>query len=137
MATELFVDTSAWYAIAVARSVDHASVTGAFRERLRLGDRLVTTNFVMAETHALVLRRVSADAALRVVRTVRQPSTLIVTVTPELEDDAIDRWLARFEDQGFSYTDAVSFAVMRDRGIAAALAVDHHFSVAGFRVLPG
>jgi predicted nucleic acid-binding protein len=33
--------------------------------------------------------------------------------------------------------DAVSFAVMTDRGIADALTLDHHFAVAGFSMVPG
>jgi len=45
-------------------------------------------------------------------------------------------WLERFDDQDFSLTDAVSFAVMTKRGIREALALDRHFCVAGFSVLP-
>ena len=41
-------------------------------------------------------------------------------------------WLARYDDQGFSFADAVSFAVMTERGIRDALTLDHHFVVAGF-----
>ena len=45
-------------------------------------------------------------------------------------------WLERYDDQGFSYTDAVSFAVMTERGIRDALAMDRHFATAGFTLLP-
>jgi len=38
-------------------------------------------------------------------------------------------------DQDFSFTDAVSFTVMTTRGIEEALTLDHHFAVAGFRIL--
>lgn len=48
---------------------------------------------------------------------------------------AVD-WIDRHEDQSFTVTDAVSFVVMADRGIREALALDRHFSTAGFVRLP-
>jgi len=44
--------------------------------------------------------------------------------------------LLRYDDQAFSYTDAVSLAVMEHLGILEAFAFDNHFSVAGFTRLP-
>ncbi len=44
--------------------------------------------------------------------------------------------LRRYDDQTFSYTDAVSFAVMEHLGILEAFAFDHHVSVAGFTRRP-
>jgi predicted nucleic acid-binding protein len=44
--------------------------------------------------------------------------------------------LKRRLNQSFSLTDAVSFAVMAERGIKEALALDHHFSAAGFLTVP-
>ena len=51
----------------------------------------------------------------------------------ELEAEAI---LDRFSDQDFSLTDAVSFALMRQRDINEAFAFDQHFAIAGFRLVP-
>lgn len=60
----------------------------------------------------------------------------MVWSTPQLEDEAITDWLGRYGDQDFSFTDAVSFAVMQERNIGEALTLDHHFAAAGFRVVP-
>jgi predicted nucleic acid-binding protein len=60
----------------------------------------------------------------------------VVGSTPELEDEAITDWLGRYGDQGFSFTDGVSFAVMQERSIGEALTLDHRFAAAGFRVVP-
>jgi predicted nucleic acid-binding protein len=38
-----------------------------------------------------------------------------------------------YTDQDFSFTDAVSFAVMTERRIRDALSLDHRFVVAGFQ----
>ena len=64
MAPELFVDTSAWYPIAVPSHPDHAALAAALQDRVRSGVRIVTTNLVMAETHALLLARTRREAAL-------------------------------------------------------------------------
>lgn len=137
MGAELFVDTSAWYPLADARHPDHGALAATLRERVAGGSRIVTTNLVVAETHALLLRGAGPGPALRFVREVRREPLLVEASSPELEARAVDEWLERFADQGFSLTDAVSFAVMARRGITEALTLDRHFSTAGFVMVPG
>jgi uncharacterized protein len=136
VATELFVDTSAWYALALPSAPHHAKVSGALRERIEQGARIVTTNLIVGETHVLLLRRVSRAVALTFVREVRRAPNIVVESSAEYEELAVTDWLERFDDQSFSFTDAVSFAVMSDRGVREALALDHHFAIAGFVVVP-
>ena len=66
-------------------------------------------------------------------RTVGEPPNIVVRSTRELEKAAERNWLARCDDQDFSFADAVSFAVMTERGIREALTLDPHFVVAGFQ----
>ncbi len=136
MPVELFVDTSAWYVLALSSAVEHRKVAGELRHRIERGARIVTTNLVVAETHALLLRRTSRETALTFVREVWRAPNIVVTSSPEDEQSAVTDWLEKFDDQLFSLTDAVSFAVMADRRIREALALDHHFAVAGFVVVP-
>jgi predicted nucleic acid-binding protein len=136
VAAELFVDTSAWYPLADAGHADHDRLARALRERVAGGARIVTTNLVVAETHALLLRRAGPAPALRFVREVRREPLLVETSTPELEIRAAEEWLDSYADQGFSLTDAVSFAVMAARGITEALTLDRHFAAAGFSMVP-
>jgi len=133
---ELFVDTSGWYPLADRAHPDHDRTARTFRERIDAGARIVTTNLVLAESHALILRRLHRRAALEFLEAARQPPNLVVFSTSELESIAERDWLARFEDQTFSLTDAVSFAVMAERDIRSALALDRHFSTAGFATVP-
>jgi uncharacterized protein len=136
VAAELFVDTSAWYPAVVRSDADHAAVARALRDRVRAGARIVTTNIVVAETHALLLQRVGRDTALAFVRSVGETPNVVVNSTRDLERAAIADWLERFDDQTFSFADAVSFAVMAERGITEALALDRHFRTAGYRTVP-
>lgn len=83
-----------------------------------------------------MLRRAGRKAALTFVREVRRAPNVVVVSSPDYEESAVTDWLEKFDDQLFSLTDAVSFAVMSDRGVREALALDHHFSAAGFEVVP-
>jgi predicted nucleic acid-binding protein len=130
---EFFVDTSAWYPLVVARHPDHTRFASALRALIRNHRRLVTTNLVVSETHALLLRRVGHAAALTFIQTVGETPNVVVRSSRELEMAAERDWLARYDDQDFSFADAVSFAVMTERGIREALTLDHHFVVAGFQ----
>jgi uncharacterized protein len=134
VASEFFVDTSAWYPLLVAKHPDHARLASALRALIRNRRRLVTTNLVVAETHALLLRRVGAPTALAFVRTVDEAPNVVVRSTRDLETEAERNWLVRYSEQDFSFTDAVSFAVMTDRRIRDALSLDHHFEIAGFQL---
>ena len=134
---ELFVDTSAWFPLLLRRHAEHDALTTVFRRRVAKGERVVTTNLVLAETHALLLCRGHRAAALTFVQTVRESPNIVVTSTPDLEERAIAEWLERFDDQDFSFTDAVSFTVMRERRIERALTLDRHFATAGYEMVRG
>ena len=136
MAAELFVDTSGWFPLVDPEDRAHAAVARAMRNAVKARRRIVTTNLVVAETHALIMRRIHRKAALAFVREVGRAPNIVLSSSPEIETGAINDWLDRFEDQDFSLTDAVSFFVMKQRGIRDVLALDHHFGVAGFDVIP-
>lgn len=97
---------------------------------------MVTTNLVIAESHALLLRRAGIRAGLAFVRLVRQPPNVIVESTAKIEDRAVSEWLTRFSDQPLSMVDAVSFVVMTERSIADSLTLDYRFAIAGFGMQP-
>lgn len=59
-----FVDTSAWFPLADPKHPDHATLSAALRALIAKRRRVVTTNLVVAETHALVLRRAGRAASL-------------------------------------------------------------------------
>lgn len=136
MAAELFVDSSAWYTLARSGHPDHARLANALRSRISAGVQIVTSNLIVAESHALIMVRSGVAPALQFLNEVRLPPNLIVTSDLELESQAIGAWITRFGDQEFSLTDAVSFEIMKMRRIQEALTLDHHFAVAGFTIIP-
>ena len=111
-------------------------MAAALRGTIRSGERAVTTNLVLAETYALLLSRGHRLAAITFLEAVRKVPNVVVTSTEELEQQALKDWLMPFEDQDFSFADAVSFAVMQERGIRRAVTFDAHFATAGFEMIP-
>jgi uncharacterized protein len=134
---DTFVDTGVWYAAANRNDADHERCAEVLMEHAARRVPLVTTNLVLAETHALLLRWVNRFTALGFLRAIRRPGLAVVESTAEREARALSEWLERYDDQEFSLTDGVSFVVMTERGIGEALTLDNHFSAAGFHVSPG
>jgi predicted nucleic acid-binding protein len=136
MRPEIFVDSSAWFPLSHPANSDHQAVAKELRARMAQGARPVTTNLVIAETHSLILHRVHRSAAREFLHEVRRPPNVVVASDEELEARAQREWLERYGDQDFSLTDAVSFALMAERGIRDALALDRRFATAGFTLVP-
>lgn len=137
MTGTLFLDTSGWFAAISGREAAHERARASYTEQMLGGGQLVTTALVIAEMHVLLLKLRGPAAALRFLDGVAaDPTHEVIDVDRDLRLAAIERWLRRFADQDLSLTDAVSFEVMRRRKLRRALALDQHFAVAGYEVLP-
>lgn len=127
------MDTGAFGAIVNPRDAQHLQARAVAEGLQRRSIRLVTSNFVLAETHALVLARAGQRTALRVIALIEQSSEL---VRIERDDEhRAKQLLTRYDDKAFSYTDATSFVVMERLGIVEAFTFDRHFAQYGLTVL--
>jgi predicted nucleic acid-binding protein len=136
MTRDLFVDTGAWLAILDPRDKYHQVAVAFYKKALARYPQLLLTNLVAAETYISVLRHAGYHKALSFLDIIEQSSAVqCVWSSQELEIRARDM-LRRYDNQDFSYTDAVSFALMKQWNLAEAFAFDHHFSVVGFVQLP-
>lgn len=128
----ILLDTSALYAVGVEEDLHHAEATrilGALRER---SETLLVHAYVVGETFALLHRRMGIDAALQVSDGLASAEYL--PVDRALHDRGV-AWLRAHPSMRASLVDAVSFVVMRERGIANAFAFDPDFERAGYRLL--
>jgi predicted nucleic acid-binding protein len=94
---------------------------------------LVTTNYVVVETCAVLQRRFGIPAVRRLVRNVLSP-VFIEWVTDDEHDLAVEALLVAGR-RGLSLVDCTSFEVMRDLDIRECLAFDPHFEEQGFTVV--
>ena len=127
----VFVDTSALYAALDEEDERHDRVVRAFRD---LADAsLFTHNYVVAESAALVERRLGKEHARYLIQDLLRPIE-IVWIDEALHHAAASAYLAS-GTTGPSLVDFTSFEVMRLRGVRTALAVDRDFADAGFELL--
>jgi len=132
---EIFVDSSAWIAVSDKNDNWHAAAAKNLPRVLRDYQLLVTTNLIVAETHIALRQRVGFIGAIAFLAKIRTGGRLVrVFSSDELEIQA-EAILKQYDDQDFSYTDAVSFALMKQRKITDVFTYDHHFRVMGFRLV--
>lgn len=132
----IFVDTGAWVALADESDQYHKEAASVYPVLLKKYRRLVTTNLVIAESYILIRRSLGYKAAITFLeKTSTSPRIQKIYSNEKLENEGEDI-LRQFNDQDFSYTDAVSFAVMRQISVEKAFAFDQHFSTAGFLTVP-
>jgi len=130
-----FVDSGGWIAIFDPRDQHHRQATATYERLLTGGTHLVTTNLVLAESYANLRRHFDTARVLRFLDLVQGASRIEMAYSDETLEREAQRILRQYDDQDFSYVDAVSFAVMRERRITTALAFDLHFLVAVFQLL--
>ena len=126
----IFVDTSFWIALHVARDGHHGSAKTVL---LQVGrEPLITSNHVRGEAWTWFRRRGGHAAAVSFLdRLERSAQTGVVAITSEMERRALT-WLRKHDEREYSYVDATSFALMRSLKIRQALAFDGDFAAAGF-----
>lgn len=130
---DVFVDTGAFYAALNRKDRNHRAAAGLFERALEEGWRLITSNFVVAETHALILIRLGHGFAVAWLRCI---PAAVVRVSRDDEQKAL-RIIFAYHDKDFSYCDAASFALIERLHIRRAMSFDRHFRQYGKIELPG
>lgn len=130
----IFVDTSAFYALLDSDDGSHPKAEKAWGEIIQPENTVVTSNYVLVETFALVQSRLGLEAARGF------QGDLVPILHVEFVTSAIHRLgvaaLLSASRRGLSLVDCVSFEVMRDLGIKTAFTFDAHFREQGFEVIP-
>jgi predicted nucleic acid-binding protein len=130
----IFLDTSAIYAWADAADPNHHTSVRRLQAILDDGDELLTHNYVLVESIALLHARLGVRAAIKLTR----DSTAFVVdwVDDELHASGV-RALERSKKRHVSLVDHISFLLMRRRDVSTAFAFDPDFTAAGFRLFEG
>lgn len=128
----MLVDTSGFLSLLHRDEAEHQSAVDHYRSAaFRL-----THNYILDEFVPLARRR--GFPHLATAKFSRQvlvdPRVEVVWVDRTLHVAALDL-LDKRPDKSYSLCDAVSFILMRERGIASALTTDRHFEQEGFNRL--
>ena len=132
--TRVFADTYFFLAVLNTRDPDHERALEYFGAGQL---EFVTTGWVMTEMAAALSPRATRGSFVQLYDSLRSDPAVVI-----LPPDAasFERGLALYRtrtDKDWSLVDCISFGVMEDTGMTAALTGDHHFAQAGFTALLG
>jgi predicted nucleic acid-binding protein len=123
MTRSVLWDSSAILALLDADDTDHARAVSTARSIASEKRPSFITNYIEAEAHALLLRKLGRAIATQWLLAGGLP---VVRVIPE-EEQRAKAILARYTDKDWTLCDAVSFALLEARRIRRAFTFDRHF----------
>jgi predicted nucleic acid-binding protein len=126
---KIIVDTSAIYALIDRSDNWHLKAKQYFSEIKTQELDVVVTNFIVAETHALLLSRIGHELAREWIRNLLWS----IEYVNKADEKRAREIIITYHDKSFSYTDATTFAVMERLGLSVALAFDSHFNQFGWQ----
>ena len=133
--SKIFLDTAFALALANPNDLLHKQANA-------LADQIEATQVQLITTRAILLEIGNALAKLRYRNSSSQlltalendPMIEIIPLNDELYMRALHLYQSRL-DKEWGLTDCVSFIVMQDQALTAALTSDRHFEQAGYRAL--
>ena len=135
MAENVFVDTCAFFALLVRSDPAHSQMVDAFNDFRSTKTRWVTSDYVLDESATLLIARGYHSMAVELLELAEKSVAVQVEWMDAQRFAKARRLFAKYSDQGFSFTDCFSFALMRELKIKKALTKDKHFTVMGFEQL--
>src|SRR5215471_13979351 len=131
----VFVDSGAWIALAASRDPLHGRAREQWDELRSAGTKLHTSVPVLIETFTFLDRNANRDVALLWKDSISRQGT--AKILPCELSDLEEGWgyFRRSDLHKLSAVDATSFAIMKRARIRLAYTFDHHFAVAGFRMV--
>jgi predicted nucleic acid-binding protein len=129
MIEKVFFDTSAIYAYINAKDPDNRKVKNFIDD---FKGQLIITNYIFDEIVTLVTNRIGHKTAVLVGNTLlNSPQIDKIWVTQDYEKEAWKLFCSR-NDKEYSFTDCITFIIMRQKNIKNCLAFDEHFKQEGF-----
>jgi predicted nucleic acid-binding protein len=126
----VFIDTSAFYAIMDKSDLFHESAAKAWIQLVENDIPLITSNYIIVESTALIQARLGFEAAQ-----LWYKDMLIMSATAwideKIQDMAFELWMGLGRKK-LSLVDCSSFILMRNNDIDYFFGLDNHFEEQGF-----
>ncbi len=132
---KIFVDTSGWVALFVAKDINHNKAVSIFEELKNSKALIHTSDYIIDETITTILVRgnhkqsVIAGNALFNSEIIKN-----IYVAPEYLEDAW-KFYQKYKDKKFSFTDVTSFTIGKSLNIKKVFSFDKDFQQIGFELL--
>ncbi len=130
----LFVDTSAWLALNDKNDQYHNKAAVKSIEIKKHKIELITSEYIIDESITLIRYRVSHRAA--VIFGDSLINSNIVTIIDVTGENRINAWemFKKYEDKELSFTDCISFVLMKNLKLNKTFTFDEHFKQLGFEI---
>jgi predicted nucleic acid-binding protein len=135
MASEIFIDTSGFYALLVRGDDRHIRAAEVLREAARKKRGLATTDYVLDETAALLLARGYTAVLADFFKHVQESEACRVVWMDADYFEKTKQLFLKNPQRRWSFTDCFSFIVMKELRLRDAMSKDSHFKSAGFTPL--
>jgi len=134
--TPFFLDTGFLIALEAGDDQHHAEVAAFWKRYQESPTPLVATSYVFNEVVTFFNSRGHHAKVVEIGRhLLSSPTVHFMHVDEPLFDEAWQSF-QRYDDKRYSFTDCVSFAVMKRLKLKTALTFDKHFTQAGFERKP-
>ena len=130
---KIFVDTGAFLAKEIAYDQHHAAALEHWRKLATDRATFISSEHVFDETMTLLSRRTTYAWAAEWGRDALISGINWLRADVGEWNQAL-RLMHKYADQGVSFTDCVSFVLMRREGLREVFGFDGHFAAAGFRL---
>ena len=129
----IFIDTAAFLAVLNANDRFHPSARQIWNEILSSDSTLISSNYVILETTALLQHRFGIEA-LRLFDSDIMPVIEIAWVDETIHKQGMSALLVA-NRRNLSLVDCTSFEIMRQAGLDAVFTFDPHFGEQGFNMI--
>ena len=132
--TDLFLDTGYVIALLNPKDQHHEKAKALYPDVRFAFGRVWTTEAILIEIGNSLSANHRQQAAFFITQCYNTSNIYVVNISTELLQKAVALYSFR-EDKTWGLTDCISFIVMDEHNITAALTPDKHFEQAGFRAL--
>lgn len=130
---DVFVDTWAFYALFDKNDQFYTQAQEIALELINSNANLITSNYVMVETIALLQNRLKLAATRDFIEQI-VPLLSTVWINEQIHANGIKRFIKE-KRKRLSFVDCTSFEIMEMYNIEKAFTFDGHFKEKGFEVL--
>lgn len=128
----IFIDTGAFLGRYLPRDQHHSEAQKGWKRLEEAAVFIYTSNFILDEVFTLLARRASYAFASETAQIIYASNAFtILRPTEEHERGAIELF-SKYADQKVSFTDCISFTLMKHHRLKKVFTFDAHFERAGF-----
>ena len=128
----VFIDTSGFYALLTSDDVNHKKSNQWLLTFIDSNNIAFTSDYIIDETLTLLKSREKSHLCSAFLGICEQTKALQIEFTDASRFQSAKNFFIKHIDHDYSFTDCVSFIIMKELNLSKALTADKHFLEAGF-----